>query len=847
MIVSPEPQDCPEFLKILLFDLEASSKLVRLAAIIQLARYATRPEVIESIKERLIAEDDGECRQNLQQIQRLGIFRKGNPSPPSAGLPRETSATPETPRTPETPGKNDLSTEILKAPEDMLPGLFAELEGLPKADRSRIVASVLAGKPSVGILLPLLEADETSFNEPSTLANLPGLLGHNHPLVVLRALSILSSISPDRVLDRLPDLLIHNCLQVRVSAIRLLHRLSPPEAIRLLDELLDSPEPGVVTTGLSLMFTFPFEEVSQIVCRLVEQQSIAGPAIPLIEGLIKTNPDAGFLSRLINLELRKPGETPFAAWLIPLAAEALSVSGLEKGTSAEVLERFTGKEKIRLSRLIPTRLSAPINEKPTAASMASPFSFAPAPFPTNEPSQLPLPFRPPRPPQPPQLSQPPVPSQPPLPSQPPQLSQPPQPLQPSPSLQPSMPAQPVQPVQPPTLAPSRMSQTHDFLRRCGSLPALNANDQADLTDLLPALKDPDEQVLGIALLHKHKKKDSAATGWLLCLLENTPLAVRLAAMDALADLAPRLLLPHLPLLGFSDQPQVATQAIRNLRRLEGSNFFRRLQSWINDPNPKSREVALIGLLQLDFSAARALVIAALRRPWNHSLIESFGVILLMNPEARTISELQLLIAGATGKRKNLLQNLQEEVRNNLRVINGSANNSGIEGITNLAVQAFQKLDLQEKLQGILEKIRDIHYRGTGPDEGPLINGPALLWTGAGVAFLLSIWIGIGWLFPSSDALETQNTDQVITTRMTKIAHPADISPGSRVSGELLGYDPINKQWKLKDFQGNTFKLRTQGMAGMNQGDKLIITVGAVVTSPLGYPTITPRFIDRVKP
>ena len=80
-----------------------------------------------------------------------------------------------------------------------------------------------------------------------------------------------------------------------------------------------------------------------------------------------------------------------------------------------------------------------------------------------------------------------------------------------------------------------------------------------------------------------------------------------------------------------------------------------------------------------------------------------------------------------------------------------------------------------------------------------------------------------------------------------LIYKSDISPGSRVSGELLGYDPINKQWKLKDFQGNTFKLRTQGMAGMNQGDKLIITVGAVVTSPLGYPTITPRFIDRVKP
>ncbi|NLI77514.1 MAG: hypothetical protein GX442_13860 [Candidatus Riflebacteria bacterium] len=861
--VAGNPGAPPEFLQLLFFDLEASSRGVRLAAIVQLMRFAADPAVQATLQERLQAEDDEECRQHLQHVLRMGAFRQGRlvtgmppggnagptapspgtrpperaaagavtapvpPGPPGASVtgagvgpapdhgprrvappgpaPHDTSRGEGPPprHQPDpapTPGDADLVAALRMAGPETLPELVSRLERLPEADRAGRIAVLLAPDTPVGVLLPVLELPERTFREPALLRVLPALLDHPHTLVILRALHILSGVAPDRTLDRLPALLQHASLQVRVAAIRLLSRLAPAEALRLLDELLDSPDPELVSTGLGLMFVFPFEEVTPLVIRLVEENRIGPAAMPLLEGLVRSNPDRAFLARLVNLALRRPQEAAVATRLAPLASEALSISGLEPGNPAAILARFTDRERLRLSRLV-----APV------LGPAAPPPAAPIPAPTaprTDHAQAPV--------------------------------SPPAAIPGGTAAAQSAPTAPTA-VPPPVTAadpPDLEARLHGW----GALSTLAGRDTADLLSLLPRIVSSDGIGRTIAILHQHRVKDPPAVAWLEGLLEHPQDSVRLAAMDALGDLAPRVLLRHLPVLAFLPAPAVATQAVRHLRRLEGGAFLKRIQAWIADPHPRGREAALIGLLQLDFGAARAIVLRAIRQARDPAVVESLGNVLLMNPEPRSLAELQALRPAATGRRRDVIVTLISHLESALQEMRGP---DGGGGLTAMAREFVASLELEGKLDQALEQIRAIHYRTSAPDGEPLIDSAWLLWGGAGLTFLLSIWIGVGWLWPAGDSLDTRKNAEPVTTRIPLPAIPAgEIQPGKRLTGALQGFDPLNRSWRFLPDGGPPCKLLAPASA-WKPGDRLTVEVAAVERSPLGFPVITPRAMMRL--
>lgn len=677
------------------------------------------------------------------------------PGPAAQETARDTAQPPEHPAG-AGPGPKDanLVAAIRTASPETLPELVFRLEHLPEADRTGQLATLLAPATPVGILLPVLELPEPTFRDPALLQVLPSLLDHPHTLVVLRTLHTLSSVAPDRTLDRLPALLQHASLQVRVAAIRLLSRLVPAEALRLLDELLDSPDPEILSTGLGLMFVFPFEEVTPLVIRLVEENRIGPAAMPLLEGLVRSNPDRAFLARLVNLTLRRPQEAAVAARLGPLAAEALAISGLEPGDPAAILARFTDHERLRLSRLIGTAAR-------TTASDASPAADAP-------------------------------------------------------DLEPR-------------------------LRGWETLPSLDSDNVAALVSRLPDIATPGGMGRATAVLHRHRIKDPQALAWLEGLLDHPQDSVRLAAMDALGDLAPRILLRHLPVLAFQPAPAVATQAVRHLRRLEGGAFLKRIQAWIGDPDPRGREAALIGLLQLDFGAARTIVLRAIQHARDPVAVESLGNVLLMNPEPRSLAELQALRPAATGRRRDIIVTLISHLEAALQEMRGA----GGGGLTAMAREFVDSMQLAGKLDQALEQIRAIHYRATAPGGEPLIDPAWLLWGGAGLAFLLSIWIGVGWLLPAGDSLDTRKNTEPVTTRIPLPTIPAgEIQPGKRLTGTLQGFDPLNRSWRFQLDEGPPCKLLAPASA-WKPGDRLTVEVAAVEPSPLGFPVLTPRAMMRL--
>lgn len=302
--------------KSLVFDLQASSRSVRLSAAIQLQHFLNVVEVKQAFGERLKTEDDEEIRFYLESG-----FRKEGVKPLPVKLPDGVTSI---------SSAEELVKKFAQASPDDQQNILRNLAEMKSIDPGKVIQAIVKSSNRIENILAVLSAPEKYFSSDVTHDILVNGLKHANCVVVQRSLQILSKVSPGKCLPHLPKLLLHKSETVRAMSILALNRICPPEAKRLLGEFLESDDSAVRGIGLAMLFYFPFEEISGILFDLVERRTIPDSSQELIRVLVKSNPDKLFMSQLAMLTCRRPGDVPMADELLRISAEGLHIAGLEE-------------------------------------------------------------------------------------------------------------------------------------------------------------------------------------------------------------------------------------------------------------------------------------------------------------------------------------------------------------------------------------------------------------------------------------------------------------------------------------------------------------------------------------
>lgn len=766
-------------LELLIFDLESSSRMVRLSAISQIQRFLDQPGVSLAIQARLEVEDDPECLQFLLYLK--------------ASQERKQVAGSRVPPAPVPQAEGSLSERFIDSAENQLDSVAAEIAGLPDGDRQVILAELLSRRTLEAIkVLALLDLADRHYSTQLSNAVM-GVVRKGNLITAVKAFHILVSRDPKSVAPHLPALLIHPALTLRIGAIRLLHRISPSEAIRLLDEFLEGSDIDSQTLALGLMFTLPFEDVSAILFQLIEGDRLPPKATEMVENLVRSNPDKVFLARLAGLSIRRRGEVRLLDRMINAAAEAISLSGIDPRPPRDLIQSAVVLAEERLSKL---QLISETNrrtqlddgkilggpsEKPSISARV-PGKQTSTPLPGTQPSRR----------------------------------------EPSPVAHREDPS-PELPGPPPPSA-----------RRESPAAGETAGEAQNLQG--------DEEILAqIRLAAERKMKDPAVLKSVEGYLDHPQERVKIAAMKFLADTAPRVITPHLPVLCCNSSPLVATQAVRILRRLEGSGFLRRVQGWLSDPTPVSRNAALVALMQVDFNQARSLILRNFEHASDVETIKSLGAILQVNPERRTIQDLQRLVAKVPKSRQQIFLDIAGEIERSLGEIAGAraVSATSLEG-------AFSEM-FGEKLEEFLEKIRNVHYRvGEGLGEGVLGSPEPILKALAILVGIVAIFVSVRWLFPGPDPFSDVGGKGVEALTIPRPSVERIPKEGETLLGSIEGIDPFNQTVKIKTRNGEIFKVMGNSrIRDLKIGDRMEVLVASAATTPLGFRIIDPKSFRKV--
>lgn len=319
-----------------LSDLDADQPMVRIAAMMQLQQFLHYPGVRDGLSEYLSRENNEECR--LIGYQILGISKDAQPE--QAAFCDAFS--------------DDLGSLLSQLPQIHVSRIPDLREHLGKLNPG-IVNSFLDKAFSADLSVPLWEmvisislSSEPMFHH----ARVQKLVNNGSAENISRGFSVLVINDPGFAYRLLPKLLLHRYLTVRVMAVRTLHKVFPTEAVRILREMVSSEHESHRIIGISLMFIFPFAEISSILITALESGTVPQRVVPFVVELVRNNPDSAFMARLAELVCLRGEDFDIGLRLMKVTAESLLLIGREKIPTEELTRKFLSEARLRVDKIL---------------------------------------------------------------------------------------------------------------------------------------------------------------------------------------------------------------------------------------------------------------------------------------------------------------------------------------------------------------------------------------------------------------------------------------------------------------------------------------------------------------
>ncbi|MFZ5951524.1 MAG: HEAT repeat domain-containing protein [Candidatus Rifleibacteriota bacterium] len=215
----------------------------------------------------------------------------------------------------------------------------------------------------------------------------------------------------------------------------------------------------------------------------------------------------------------------------------------------------------------------------------------------------------------------------------------------------------------PAISPEKT--TNKELEKFLTAKTFSSSDEKNFFELLAKLSTDEEKLSAIRLISEKQLKSPEASNWLEGLVDKQSSTVVVACIDALARVNKNRLLPHLPLLAFSEHQKIADSAVSIFNKEFPDKFMDKLKTWIKDGRPEIRHAAYKGLMQIEFLKARDMILGLFKTSSNSETIKFYGSILVLNPDTLTIHKLRQISEKLPTERRNLLNQLAEKIKTEL--------------------------------------------------------------------------------------------------------------------------------------------------------------------------------------
>ncbi|MBF0408540.1 MAG: HEAT repeat domain-containing protein [Candidatus Riflebacteria bacterium] len=139
---------------------------------------------------------------------------------------------------------------------------------------------------------------------------------------------------------------------------------------------------------------------------------------------------------------------------------------------------------------------------------------------------------------------------------------------------------------------------------------------------------------------------------------NAPsLSLRLAALEALTQSAPKLLVANLPRLLSTEDPRMRAMAIRGLARLSPEEALLQLEQMLLRGDSGQRQAAIQCAFYLPFEEVKPVLLAYIGMETDPDLLDRVGQILAANPDTQTPFQLYQTMDKASPEKKEILKNI----------------------------------------------------------------------------------------------------------------------------------------------------------------------------------------------
>ncbi len=146
-------------------------------------------------------------------------------------------------------------------------------------------------------------------------------------------------------------------------------------------------------------------------------------------------------------------------------------------------------------------------------------------------------------------------------------------------------------------------------------------------------------------------------------IHSDSLVLKLAALRTMVHLKPELLLPDLPVLLSSKDPEIKALAIRGLVKIDKEEALKHLQALLLSPNPTERLAGIQNCPFLPFDMVKPLLLKYFAAEANSELLTKAGWIIEMNPDVEVPFRLFEIAERSPAKKTDLVKKvLNEAVR-----------------------------------------------------------------------------------------------------------------------------------------------------------------------------------------
>lgn len=319
----------------LIKDLLVPVKAFRIFALEEVIRVGNSPQMLASLQELALQEDDQECllllRHAVEAVQKRlseNLDTTQRPSLLDGKVPEQS------------PGSDAFAglhpSDLLKKWESadvqekmcLLTHFSRKL-----APRFRELGPDLLFREESPILISRVIRIFSSAWPPEKTYLLTQLVDSPHLSIKLASLRTLVHINPGSLLEKLPEHLNHSDPQVKAFAIRALSRIDPEETSKHLEGLLFSKDLAGKTAGLVNCTFLPIEMVKPILLRFLSAEN--HPELIARAGwILKMNPDAQTPFKLFEiLEQASPQKAELMKNLLKEAYRLIEKSGIIENIS----------------------------------------------------------------------------------------------------------------------------------------------------------------------------------------------------------------------------------------------------------------------------------------------------------------------------------------------------------------------------------------------------------------------------------------------------------------------------------------------------------------------------------